>query len=382
MKDELVARQQAIRLSVDIFISLGVIVLIAYLALSVIAPFLSVVIWALIMAIGVYPYFVMLRRRMGPAGGWASTLIALIGLVVLIIPTVLVVQGILESLGPFARSLADGSIHVPPPNEAIKDWPLIGEPIYATWAQASDNLGAVAAQYAGQIRETASRMLAISAGLLGGVFQFALSIVFAAVFMSYADPLVKITDQLAERIASNRGSAMLMMAAQTARNVTKGVIGVAVIQGGLGALGIMALGMPFAGVVAALMVASTLVQAPVLVIVPTIIYAWAAEPTFAALIFTVYMIPVLLSDNVLKPVLMARGLETPMVVILIGVIGGTLSGGLIGLFTGPVILAVFHKMLLMWLQSVSATVAQAPLGEGDAPAEAAAEPAATPAPKA
>ncbi|MEM6422307.1 MAG: AI-2E family transporter, partial [Pseudomonadota bacterium] len=225
--------------------------------------------------------------------------------------------------------------------------------VHAIWTEASVNFGQFASTYAETIQDAAKKMLGISAGLLGGVLQFALSIVFAAVFMSFADPLVKITDRLAERIARDRGSAMLMMAAQTARNVTKGVIGVAVIQGGLGAIGVLAVGMPFAGVVAALLVASTLIQAPILVIVPSIIYVWSAEPVLTAVIFTAYMVPVLLSDNVLKPVLMARGLETPMIVILIGVIGGTVSGGLLGLFTGPVVLAVAHKMMIMWIESIS-----------------------------
>ncbi|MEL6267235.1 MAG: AI-2E family transporter, partial [Pseudomonadota bacterium] len=232
-------------------------------------------------------------------------------------------------------------------------WPIIGERVHAAWMAASENFGAFATHYAEQIRDAATRILTVSAGLLSGVLQFAVSIVFAAVFMAYADPLVRLTDSLVGRIASDRGSQMLMMAAQTTRNVTRGVLGVAVIQGGLGAIGVLAVGMPFAGVVAALLVGSTLVQAPVLVIVPTIIYVWSAEPTLTAIIFTVYMVPVLLSDNVLKPVLMARGLETPMVVILIGVIGGTISGGLVGLFTGPVIVAVFHKMVMIWIQSVS-----------------------------
>ncbi|MEM6677927.1 MAG: AI-2E family transporter [Pseudomonadota bacterium] len=353
MADEQAVRRQLMRNSVDVFISVSIVALVGYMAVGVIAPFFSVVIWAVIMAVGVYPAYLWLRSYMGKFGGWAAPLIALIGLVVLITPTVLIVESILQSLGPIAQSLAAGEAQIPPARESVKDWPLIGNRVFEMWTAASENFGAFAASYATEIRSAAGKVLSISAGLLGGVLQFALAIIFATVFMSYADPLVRLTDQLVARIASDRGSAMLLMAAQTARNVTKGVIGVAVIQGGLGAIGVLAIGMPFAGVIAALLVASTLVQAPVIVIVPCIIYVWSAEPTLAAILFTAYMVPVLLSDNVLKPVLMARGLETPMVVILIGVIGGTVSGGLIGLFTGPVILAVFYKMVTMWIESVS-----------------------------
>ncbi|MEO1459964.1 MAG: AI-2E family transporter, partial [Pseudomonadota bacterium] len=279
--------------------------------------------------------------------------IAVIGLVVLITPTVLIVESILQSLGPVAKALASGEAEIPPAKESVKDWPLIGKQVHEMWSAANANFQEFASDYAEEIRNAATKLLQIGTGLLGGVLQFALAIIFAAVFMSFADPLVRLTDRLAARIASDRGPAMLLMAAQTTRNVTKGVIGVAVIQGGLGAIGVLAVGMPFAGVIAALLIASTLVQAPILVIVPCILYVWMSEPSLSAIIFTVYMVPVLLSDNVLKPILMARGLETPMAVILIGVIGGTISGGLIGLFTGPVILAVFYKMIGMWIESVS-----------------------------
>lgn len=353
MADDAETHAKVTRYAVDVLVTVSIVVLIGYLAISIIAPFLSVVTWAVIMAVGVYPAYLKLRAWMGPAAGWSSTLIAVIGLVVLMTPTVLVVQSILDSLGPVAQAFASGEAAIAPPGEEIKDWPIIGERVHAAWMAASENFGAFATHYAEQIRDAATRILTVSAGLLSGVLQFAVSIVFAAVFMAYADPLVRLTDSLVGRIASDRGSQMLMMAAQTTRNVTRGVLGVAVIQGGLGAIGVLAVGMPFAGVVAALLVGSTLVQAPVLVIVPTIIYVWSAEPTLTAIIFTVYMVPVLLSDNVLKPILMARGLETPMAVILIGVIGGTISGGLIGLFTGPVILAVFYKMIGMWIESVS-----------------------------
>ena len=120
-------------------------------------------------------------------------------------------------------------------------------------------------------------------------------------------------------------------------------------------------GLPFAGFLSAIAVAACVVQVPILVIAPMIIYVWSAQSTVFAAIFTAYMVPVLLSDNVLKPILMARGLETPMIVILVGVIGGTISSGLMGLFLGPVVLALFYKMILVWIgrdESESAGAAQ------------------------
>ena len=351
MTDEVEQRQFIMRNAVDVFIVLSIIVLIGSQAFSILAPFVSVVIWATIMAVGVYPAYVSLRRRMGRFGGWASTLIALIGLVGLMLPAILIVESIISSLRPIANALVSGEAQIMAPDESVRDWPLIGKKVFEVWSNASTDFQNFSQNYAEEIRGIASSIVSVASGLFGGVLQFAASIIFAAIFMSYAAPLVSMFSQIFERIASSRGRAMLKMAADTARNVARGVVGVAIIQGGLGAIGILAVGMPFAGVVAALLVGSTLVQAPILVIVPSIAYVWYADTTLVALLFTAFMVPVMLLDNVLKPVLMARGLETPMVIILIGVIGGTVSGGLIGLFTGPVILAVFHKMVLTWIET-------------------------------
>jgi predicted PurR-regulated permease PerM len=349
MQDDQLVRRRAMTISVDVFVTLAIISFLAYLSLQIMAPFLTVLIWAIILAVTLFPLFLGLKKKIGGKSGWAGTIIALIGLVILFVPTFIIVDSIIDTLGPLASKVSEGDLAVPPPDEGVKDWPIIGDKLYKIWSQANEDFKETFAHFGPQLRIFATRLLGLGAGLAGGVLQFALSIIFAAVILGYAEPLSKASSSLAERISSERGKGFLEMAAATVRNVSRGILGVALIQGGLASVGIFVMGLPFPGVLSAVTIASTIVQVPFLVIVPMIIYAWSTEPVLAATIFTAYMIPVLISDNFLKPILMARGLETPMIVILIGVIGGTVSSGLLGLFIGPVILAVSYKMVTAWI---------------------------------
>lgn len=333
--------------SVDIFVSLMVISLFGYLSLSIMAPFVPILLWAMVLAVALYPVFLWLKGKLG-SGGRAATVIGLVSLVLIIGPTIKIVSALLGSIGELTQQIEAGTLHVPPPSEGVKDWPLIGKSLHTFWQTASTDLSALIAQYGDQLKSLAGGALKTGAGLVVGVLQFVLSVLIAAAFLTYADPLADMSRNLAGRIASQRGRAMVDMAGKTIRNVSRGVVGVALLQGGLAALGIIALGMPFAGFLAAAAVLACTIQVPPLVIVPLIIYAWSTETALAAGIFTAYMVPVLFLDNVLKPILMARGLTTPMVVILIGVIGGTLTYGLLGLFVGPVILALFYEMVRVW----------------------------------
>ncbi|MEM7170403.1 MAG: AI-2E family transporter [Pseudomonadota bacterium] len=365
MSDDSQLKKRVMSSSVDVYILLALITLFFYLSLKIISPFVTILIWAVIMAVGLYPVFLKLKGWMGGKDGLAGTVIALIGLFILLGPAYLAVESVIESVGPLASNLKNDAVEIPPPNEAIKEWPLVGERLFALWEKASLDLAQTAAHFAPQIKDFANFLLAVGGGMVGGLLQFALSVIFAAVMLAYADPLAKGTDLLAARLAGTTGRDFVAMCSATIRNVTRGILGVAIIQGGLAAIGFFAIGFPFAGLFAVVTIVACMVQVPPLVIIPAIIYVWSAETTLAATLFTVYMLPVMFSDNILKPVLMARGLETPMVVILIGVIGGTVSSGLLGLFIGPVILAVFYKMCEVWVTSSAEKSEQAEVNKAD-----------------
>jgi predicted PurR-regulated permease PerM len=152
-------------------------------------------------------------------------------------------------------------------------------------------------------------------------------------------------------VLSDRGEEMLQLAGATIRNVSRGVVGVALLQAILGGIGFLAAGIPGAGLLTFLALLLGILQiGPSLVFVPTIIWCWFQMDTTTAVLFTVYMIPVGFIDNVLRPIIMAHGLTTPMPVILVGVFGGTIAYGLIGLFFGPIILSVAWALWQAWVR--------------------------------
>ena len=156
----------------------------------------------------------------------------------------------------------------------------------------------------------------------------------------------------AQRVIGSRGSGFVDLAGATIRNVARGVIGVAIIQALLVGLGLIVAQVPAAGLLTlAVLVLAILQIGSAPVVLPLLIWAWFAMGWLPALLLTLYLIPVSVADNLLKPVLMGKGLHTPMLVILVGVIGGTISYGLIGLFLGPIVLAVFYDLLIFWVTS-------------------------------
>ncbi|MEM8791584.1 MAG: AI-2E family transporter [Pseudomonadota bacterium] len=349
-----------IRRSVDIYVSLALITLLGYLAIDLILPFVSILLWSVILSVGTYPAYAVLAKWLGGRSSLAAAVIAVLLLSILLLPMILIAQSIVDSVATIAERVANDDLSVPPPNASVAEWPLIGEELHALWSRAYLNLESVLQQFAPQLKSAAGSAISIGTSLLFGLLQFAMAIVFAAALLIYTEPLSEASGIVARRVAKTRGAEFLRMASATIRTVSRGLIGIAIAQGGAASIGFFVAGFPLAGVLSVLVIGAALVQFPALVIIPSIIYAWSEMTTGGALIFTAYMLPVLLLDNILKPVLMARGLTTPMIVIFIGVLGGTLSAGLLGLFTGPVILAVVYEMIQIWVRSIDPgdTVAQ------------------------
>ena len=365
--DDQIQKQKVITYSIDVLIIVAIIGVLAYLSLTLISPFLTILVWAAILAVALSPLFESFKRKTGMRGSWASVLFALLGLLILLVPAYLAVESMASSLGGLSDTLKSGSFTVPPPDASVKDWPVVGSKVYALWHDASVNLTETAKTFAPQIEKFGLAVLNGGATLTIGVLQFAVSIVFAAIFLATSLSMKTLCERIAGRISAERGLTYVKMATATVQNVSRGVIGVALIQGTLGAIGFLVAGLPFAGFLSVIFVMAAIVQVPPLVVIPTIIYVWSVEPTMVAVIFTVYMLPVMFIDNVLKPILMARGLETPMIVILIGVIGGTLTMGLLGLFIGPVILALFHKLVTVWMTGETADDLEAEPADNNTP---------------
>jgi predicted PurR-regulated permease PerM len=198
--------------------------------------------------------------------------------------------------------------------------------------------------------QTAGAVVGKIAGVGFGMLGFAVSVVVAGFLFVPGPRLGATIKTFARRIAAERGAHFVDLATATVRNIWRGVIGVALLQAFLTGVILSVFGIPAAGVFAFLVLLFCIVQVgPVPVVLPVIIWAWTTMDTGPALVLTLLLVVIPVTDNVLKPILMARGLSTPMLVILLGVIGGTVTYGLIGLFLGPILLGIFYELLMAWL---------------------------------
>lgn len=339
------------RTVIDVVIRLAFIGLLAFWSLKLIAPFITVVIWGVVLAVALYPVFAWLRDKLGGRGTIAAALITLVFLAIVIGPASVLGTLLIENLQDFSEKVADGKLEVPPPPEGVKGWPLVGENLYEFWALANTNMDAALARIGPQLKATGSAFLSAAAGTGLGILQFAASVIIAGFLFTPAEKLGRGMKAFATRIVATRGEEFVDLAGATIRNVARGVIGISILQTLLIGMGLMVAGVPFAGIITFACLILAIVQVgPGILVIGAIIWAWSDMGTVGALIFTVYMVPVMLLDNFLKPIVMSAGLSTPMLVIFIGVIGGTLAHGIIGLFLGPIVLAVAYELLVAWVR--------------------------------
>jgi len=197
MDRDLAEKQKVITYSVDVYIMLGLITLFAYFSLKFISPFVAVLAWAAILAIALHPLFEMLRSAVGGRHGLAAAIVAMTGLVILIIPSILIAKSIVATTGDLAHTLRNDTFEIPPPSESIRDWPWIGEWVYSLWNGAHLDIVSTLKTFQPQIERVALSMAGAGGGILLGVLQFLLSIIFASVFLAFAEPLGKATSTLA-----------------------------------------------------------------------------------------------------------------------------------------------------------------------------------------
>jgi len=206
-------------------------------------------------------------------------------------------------------------------------------------------------ELAPHLKPLAAPVLAFAGSAGVGTLKFVLSIAVAGFLFLYGPDLVAATRRIQARVVTQRSEDFVGLAGVTIRTVSQGVIGVAVLQSLLAGIGLKLAGVPHAGVLAfAVLILAILQIGSVIVILPVIIWIWLTKDFVVALLLTIYLLIVGLADNVLKPLLMGRGLSTPMLVIFIGVVGGMLAHGIVGLFVGPIILAVAWELMMAWIR--------------------------------
>ena len=336
------------------FIQIAAIVILVSLCLEVVGPFVSLVVWGLVLAVAIHPLHTRLAAKLGGKEKLAATIIILIGVAFIVVPGWIMTESVIASITEFAQAVRAGSLNVPPPGDKVAGWPLIGERVYHVWSAASVNLEAVLNNFEPSPREAGEWLVRRIGSLLAGLAQMSVSIIIAGVAALYATSGYKASCALASRISPARGQHLVDTSIATIRSVTNGVLGVAVIQAVLAGIGLMFMSVPHAGIITGIVLVTSIVQVPaLLIIVPVVFWVFSFAAPVPATIFAVYMLIVALSDNVLKPILLGRGVDLPAAIVLVGAIGGMIAYGVVGLFLGAVILGIGYTIITDWIQSGS-----------------------------
>lgn len=335
--------------AIEVFIHVGMVVLLTAACFFILRPFLPIIAWGIIVAIAVFPVYRKLQQALGGRATWSAILITVILLALLIVPVVLLTGTLVSGIENFVKHVREGTLVIPPPPANVEAWPIIGGPLNRAWSLASTNITTAVAAFAPQIKALFPSLLTASAGIGLTVLKFALSILVAGALLANTRATTKASHSLANRIFGERGSEFEELAGSTIRSVTSGILGVALIQAILGAAGFLVAGLPGAGLWAVLLLVAALLQVAVIVLLPAAIYMFTISAVTKAVIFAVWCLIVALVDNVLKPLLLGRGVATPIVIVFLGAIGGFVAMGILGLFVGAIFLSVGYKLFLAWL---------------------------------
>ena len=345
------SRDQLTTSFIDVAIRLGALGLLLYWSLVLVRPFISIVIWSVVLTVALYPVFEWMAFRLRGRRRLAAILTTILSLLIIIGPVTWLALGLIESLRAISERLDFSTLTLPPPSKSLKEWPLIGDAVYQFWDLASTNIGAALAKLLPQLKPLGSSLLRTGADTGIGMVKFLASIIIAGFLFVPAPSLADAIKKLARKLNSARGEEFVIQAGATIRAVSRGVIGISVLQALLAGIGLMVAGIPQASLITfAVLICGIIQIGPSIVLIPVIIWSWTLMGTTSAVLFTAYMIPVNLIDNFLRPIIMGRGLKTPMPVILIGVIGGTLAYGITGLFLGPIVLALVWELLVAWIK--------------------------------
>ena len=303
-------------------------------SLRILAPFATILLWSAILAVALYPFFDWLARFLNRPR-LAAIVVTLLSLTVVVGPVTWLSLGLIGGVGTLVSKLDAGQLGVPLPPETVKNWPLVGERLHELWTLSATNMKAMLVELAPKLKPVSGRLLDLAQNALLDLLQFLVSIAIAGFLFLPGPQLVSALRAALDRVLGEHGREMVQLTGATIRSVSRAVVGVALLQAFLAGVGFQAAGVPAASVLAFVALLLGIVQiGPTILIIPVIIWSWTAMATTQALIFTAYMLPVSMIDNVLKPVLMARGLVAPIPVVMIGVVGGTLTYGVVGLFLG------------------------------------------------
>ena len=335
--------------AIDISIKLALLAVIIGFCAMLLYPFALIILWAIILAIAISPLYLKTSQRLGNSPKSAAALLVGIGLTLILVPSFLFVESIIEGVQRLKTEFEAGTLTIPPPDMEVRDWPLIGEDLYNVWNSASVNLGETLSQYQEQFAEYGALVIEKILSTVGSIFQFVLATIIAGILLVVPGTRES-SSKLFRKFVGDKADDYLQIVQKTVNNVVKGVLGVALIQAFIIGIGLLLAGVPYAGLWTLAVFIIAVLQLPaIIVVLPAILWLFSNHPALPAILWTIFLLAGGLSDNVLKPILLGKGAPVPMLVIFLGVLGGFVVMGFIGLFIGAIVLSLGYKLYLAWI---------------------------------
>jgi predicted PurR-regulated permease PerM len=330
-------------------LSIGLLIIASFLVLL---PFLTSMVWAVLVVIATWPVLEKLEAHFVKRRGVAVALMTLALLLVVLVPITLAIITIVDNAGSIAEQAKSLTFSLSAPPKWVERIPLAGEKLAARWsafaALSAEERSARAVPYV----QKALAWFAAQAGSIGmTILRFLLTVIIAAILYAKGEVVETGVMSFARRLAGSQGEAVAVLAAKAVRGVVLGVVLTALIQAAVGGVGLLITGVPAAGLLTAVMFMLCLAQiGPILVLLPSLIWLyWSGQPVWGTVLLVVTVIASTL-DNVIRPFLIKKGADLPLLLIFSGVIGGLIAFGVIGLFIGPVVLAVTYTLLKAWVK--------------------------------
>jgi predicted PurR-regulated permease PerM len=338
----------------DLLIRTGLIVTLVVLCYQIFAPFLTLMAWAVILAVALYPLHQWLARKLRGKQGLAATILVLFGGLIIVTPTIMLMDSLGNAIQDLVTGVQHNTLEVPAPRPSVENWPMIGEKVYEMWSKAHSDLPAFVQSMQPKIGDLTKQALAAVAGIGVQMLMFLVAFIIAGVLMAFGDSGKQSSRAIFDRVfgSSSRGERFATLATATIRAVGQGVIGIAFIQGIIIGIALLIAGVPLAGLLAIITLLIGIVQLPALLVtLPAIGYLWWSGDysTGSASAYTVMLLIAGMADNVLKPLMLGRGVDAPMPVILFGALGGMAARGIVGMFVGATLLALGYQIFMLWV---------------------------------
>jgi predicted PurR-regulated permease PerM len=322
-------------------------------SLYVLRPFLAALVWATTVVVSTWPLLRRLEARFGQRRAPAVAVMTLAMLMLLIVPlwaAVATVVGSVEEMTAVGKTLSTAGL--PPPPAWVAGVPLVGARLAAAWLRVSSSgPEGLATQLTPYASAAAGFVLGRLGSLGGSLLQFLLVVVLSAILYTNGETAARGLRRFGRRLAGDRGESSVILAGQAIRGVALGVAVTAIVQTALGSIGLFVAGVPFAALLSAVMLVLCIAQlGPALTLFPAVAWMyWRGDATWGTILL-VWSALVSVLDNFLRPVLIKRGADLPLLLIFAGVIGGLIGFGLVGIFVGPVVLAVSYTLLGAWIE--------------------------------